>query len=168
VAYTYFNPEQPHPKHYKRYFLHKVKPPFVCEHCHEVIDPSLHVSAADGLVVHHLDGNHENISLENLVPLHRRCHPTMHNTGMKRTPETRNRMSTSMTRVVREHPEYWEHSRFRGPNPNARRPKHEGFGVKQRNAQRTSRMRECECGLRTNAGSMSHHLRKTGHVIVSA
>lgn len=33
----------------------------------------------------------------------------------------------------------------------------------QREAQFTSRMRECECGLKTNAGSMKRHHDKSGH-----
>lgn len=44
-----------------------------------------------------------------------------------------------------------------------KRPEH---GEKQRIAQHTTRLRVCQCGMVTNAGSMKRHLDKTGHSIV--
>lgn len=44
--------------------------------------------------------------------------------------------------------------------------KREGHGDKQRVAQFTSRMRECECGMKTNAGSMAKHINASGHRMV--
>lgn len=43
-----------------------------------------------------------------------------------------------------------------------KRPEH---STKQRIAQFTSRMRTCECGLQTNAGTMKRHQNASGHSI---
>jgi hypothetical protein len=40
-------------------------------------------------------------------------------------------------------------------------------GEKQRIAQFTLRMRECECGLKTNAGTIARHQNASGHGFVS-
>ena len=43
-----------------------------------------------------------------------------------------------------------------------------GHGEKQRIAQFTSRMRECTCGLKTNAGAMGSHIKTRGgsHAVI--
>jgi hypothetical protein len=95
-----FDPENPHPAHYHELFLYLVEPPYVCDHCNSTIDHELHGLQADALVIHHVDHDHANVSLSNLMPLHRRCHPTVHNTGMKRSLESRQRMSEVQRRTA--------------------------------------------------------------------
>jgi len=54
-----------------------------------------------------------------------------------------------------------------GAGGRAHRGRPKNHGEKQRIAQFTLRMRACSCGMRTNAGSMAHHLRKeTAHHVV--
>jgi 5-methylcytosine-specific restriction endonuclease McrA len=88
-----FDPDNPRPEQYGKFFLHWVKPPYVCTYCNTEIDHTLHGLRADALVIHHVDHNHANTALDNLMPLHRKCHPAVHNVGMKRSLESRQRMS---------------------------------------------------------------------------
>jgi len=88
---------------------------------------------------------------------------------MTRTKETKQRMKDSKRAYyAAEDPQKRAEriektaSKLRGTT----HTKHEGFSELQSQAQHTSRMRTCECGMQTNAGSMAHHIRKTGHSIV--
>jgi 5-methylcytosine-specific restriction endonuclease McrA len=49
----------------------------------------------DSLAIHSLDGNHENWSPNNKVPVHNSCHIRHHRTGYKASTETRLRMSSA-------------------------------------------------------------------------
>lgn len=45
-----------------------------------------HISG-EGLVIHSLDGNHDNWHFENKVPVHKKCHQAIHLKDKKLTPE---------------------------------------------------------------------------------
>lgn len=85
--------------------------PITCSFCKEQIT-KLTGGSGESLVIHSLDGNHDNWSPINKAPAHRRCHTTFHSpsknpevakkiskalTGITRSPETRAKMSASMT-----------------------------------------------------------------------
>ena len=169
--YVRFNPYNPDPRYYRRFFLHHVKPPYVCEHCGEIIDHKIRGSFRDGFVLHHIDHDHNNVSLQNLMPLHRKCHPSVHNVGMTRTDESKQRMSESQRRYydsLNDDERQALSERARAGGLAAAGPKHKNFGELQRQAQFTSRMRTCECGLQTNAGSMGRHSKASGHELSSS
>lgn len=90
--------------------------PIICCFCKEQI-VKLIGGFGDSLIIHSLDGNHSNWIPINKVPAHRRCHTTFHSpsknpevakkiskalTGITRSPETRAKMSASMTPERRE------------------------------------------------------------------
>lgn len=118
-------------------------------------------------IIHHKDHNHWNHDVSNLVALCRRCHQREHRLGVKQSFETGKKRGESYKKFLaslsdEEYRAYFEHIRSFIPDTKGHK-KHQGFGDLQSNAQYTSRMRYCECGLETNAGAMAHHVRKTGH-----
>jgi 5-methylcytosine-specific restriction endonuclease McrA len=64
--------EKPSNVYRKRFFEAHGLGPFTCFDCHKPIE-------LDDVLVHHVDLNHSNNVLENLVPAHSKCHLSYHN-----------------------------------------------------------------------------------------
>ena len=71
--------------------------PQICFFCGELITKRGH--KGDCLIVHSLDGNHDNWESSNKVPTHRKCHNTIHLKGSHRTEETKRKMSDYTRRM---------------------------------------------------------------------
>lgn len=56
--------------------------PIMCYFCREEVKKPRGVDS-DSLLIHSIDGNHDNWNKENKVPAHRRCHGSHHNLGDK-------------------------------------------------------------------------------------
>ncbi len=94
------DPDNPNPAHYRAFFLYWMKPPYTCGYCSEIVDETIRPFTNEkSLVIHHIDFDHANITLDNLMPLHRKCHPPMHITGMRRSDESRQRMSDAQQKL---------------------------------------------------------------------
>jgi len=68
--------------HRELFFAHNGPGPYDCFHCHTEVDFS-------SVTVHHVDDDHDNNAIENLVPMHNGCHRQYHATkrvGVKRGP----------------------------------------------------------------------------------
>lgn len=59
-----------------KYQILQLQKPLDCYHCNNLI--IVRGVTREGLVFHSLDGNHNNWSPENKVPVHRKCHPKVH------------------------------------------------------------------------------------------
>lgn len=63
--------------------------PYRCHGC------GFEISFRENFDVHHIDGNHDNQSPENLAAMHNSCHIRIHRTGKIASAETRAKMSAA-------------------------------------------------------------------------
>ena len=76
----------------------------ICYFCGELI--TIRGNGGDCLLIHSLDGNHNNWAPENKVPVHNKCHTKFHHTGKITLKETRERQSLSKL-------ESWKNPKYR-------------------------------------------------------
>lgn len=71
----------------KVFIAHHGDPPYVCEHCGELVVQLTGRTKGCG-VVHHKDENRQNNDISNLAAMHRECHVSHHNKDKPRRPMT--------------------------------------------------------------------------------
>ena len=57
--------------------------PLRCSHCGELITDIESTREPESLVIHSIDGNHDNWNPMNKTPMHLECHSSFHNAGEK-------------------------------------------------------------------------------------
>jgi NUMOD3 motif len=87
-AMTYYQDQA----HYRKIFVkHNGEGPYTCFFCGDEI--TCEAKGRLRLTIHHKNHNHDDDRKSNLKPAHLACHSRYHNEGVKRSPETRVKMS---------------------------------------------------------------------------
>ena len=104
----------------REFFLNLWEKPYICYYCKKEITSITGGTNKSYLVIHSIDGNHDNWEISNKTPIHSGCHTKLHHIGKKHTLETRLNMGRSRKgkNFTEEHKRKIALSKLGSKNPN--------------------------------------------------